>query len=170
MWFGEPATGGPSSRDDRPRTTAQQDLYEYALDYGSGAFVVPGFSDIVEVFNPFSNSCQRNVAEMHDILREHKRIEGNEYVPFGVFPDNPGLLAWGCGGNQRAMFWLTDGQPLRWPVVLLTPDHKFVRLAKSMAAFLAALFCGEIDSFGGSFSTDWCKENKHSFQFTVQRR
>src|SRR5437763_1047309 len=112
------------------------DFFQFALTYGTGEFGVPGFSGLVRVLNPFSPKYLHDLDELHDIYREHKAIEGDEYLPFGVYPESPGLLVWGVGENRRTMFWLTKGKPDRWPIILLAPEHTFERFAMPMTVFL----------------------------------
>src|SRR5688500_18078208 len=90
-----PPPSKPKSADaDRKRaaveaqldTALPDDLFVLSGCYGSGFFGTAEFSDVLEVFNPFSKSYGRDVKGILEICAEHKRIEGNAYIPFDLHP------------------------------------------------------------------------------------
>jgi hypothetical protein len=46
-----------------------------------------------------------------------RREDFPEEVPFPLWPEPGGLLPWGSTDNNDHVFWLTIGEPDRWPVV-----------------------------------------------------
>ncbi|MDX8053269.1 hypothetical protein SK571_28175 [Lentzea sp. BCCO 10_0798] len=52
-----------------------------------------------------------------DRLRETRR-NGNIKFPHGLYPETPGLLPWGNTVNGDHCFWLADGEPDRWTIVI----------------------------------------------------
>src|SRR5262249_8258912 len=63
--------------------------------------------------------------------------------------------------------WLTDGTPDKWPLLLLTPEQQLVTFRCSVSAFVADLFSGKVDQFGGSWNQQWFRENSHRLSFKV---
>jgi hypothetical protein len=82
------------------------DLYELGLRYGSGRF-----ANEIEVFNPFSKKYLENVDMVSECYRGLKQAEGDDFIPYDIFPKSPGFLPWGDTMNGDVLFWLTEGEP-----------------------------------------------------------
>jgi hypothetical protein len=114
------------------------DLYQFSLCYGSGRF-----AGEIEVFNPFSKKYLESVNMVAECYRGLKQAEGDNFIPYDIFPKSPGLLPWGDTMNGHVMFWLTEGEPKKWPTVLLrTGEMEFETLQMQMTTFLTKVFKG----------------------------
>lgn len=113
-----------------------KDYKAFVDTYGSGEL-----ANFIYVFTPFTKSEHMNlvqrVASDGDVFRELKENEGDEEVPFQIYPESPGLLSWGSDGNGNFLFWLTEGEPDRWPVIVAAGrDSEFERFDIPMTEFL----------------------------------
>jgi hypothetical protein len=121
------------------------------------------------VYNPFASDYLDRVRMVGDCYRDLKAAEGDEFIPYGIFPTSPGLLAWGDEVNGNVLFWLTEGEPDAWPVVLFSRhDGSFERWDMPMTAFLAKVFSGEMVCVLGDMA--WLKENYAGIRFLPDRR
>jgi uncharacterized protein len=154
------------SRVERSLATAlPSELYAFACEYGSGCFRPRGFTNVLRIFNPFSRRFLKTVRDDCRVYRRLKRIEGNDYIPYAIYPEKPGLLPCGTGEGRRALFWLTEGPPEQWPLVLLTPEHHFHHFKMSLIDFLVRLFSGRIDCYGGDMDAGWFRRNQRNIRF-----
>lgn len=113
--------------------------------YGSGQF-----GSSLDVYNPFAAAYRRTIGFMANIHRKLKESEGPDYIPFEIYPISPGLLPFAHSiGSRDKFFWLTDGPPDTWPIILMGEDWKgnvFERWNMSMTSLLSRLFRGELES------------------------
>lgn len=122
------------------------DYKEFIGTYGDG--YLAGF---IHIFNPFSDSphlsLQTSVEKICKVYRDLKASEGDKQVPFCVYPEKSGLLPWGRNDVGNYMFWLTDGESKKWPVVLAEGrSNRYERFNLGMATFLAKALSRELDS------------------------
>jgi len=114
------------------------DLYEFGLHYGTGRF----WQGEIEVLNPFSKLYHKFLESEINRLRLARELGLD--VPYESYPKRPGLFPWGRvdGGT---MYWLTDGQPEFWPIVLqkIRPSE-WERLEMPMTTFLAKALKNEL--------------------------
>jgi hypothetical protein len=129
-----------------------KDIVDFGLRYGSGMF-----GDTIEVYNPFSASYLDAVNQVSDCYRSLKEAEGSEFIPYNIFPEKPGLLVCGSEVNGHILFWLTDGQPDNWPLILMTVDGQFERWDTSVTSFLARILRGKTGCV--LWDKDWVKAN-----------
>jgi hypothetical protein len=140
-----------------------EDLYELGLHYGSGRF-----ADELEVFNAFSTKYLEKVDMVNGCYRQLKQGEGDDFVPYDIFPKSPGLFPWGVTTSGHVMFWLTEGEPNSWRTVLLrTGEMEFEAVQTQMTTFLADVFKGPMPCV--LWEVEWQMENLvgkpfHSFQ------
>jgi hypothetical protein len=153
---GHPSEAGPLDAvpdiEKALGTPLPKDAFEFGLRYGSGMF-----ADTLEVYNPFSSNYLVTVHEVCDVYRDLKAQEGDEFIPYDIYPKSPGLLVWGRDVNGHMLFWLTIGQPDQWPLMLMTVDGQFERWACQMTSFLARVFMGEMGCI--LWDKDWVKQN-----------
>jgi len=116
------------------------DLFDIAATYGSGEF----YNGAIEVYNPFTDRYKARVEGELDRLREGLQ-RGAEF-PYGVHPVSPGLFPWGADDNDNAMFWLTEGSPEHWPVVVKTAEDQFEKWEMAVTTFLAQALTNRIKS------------------------
>lgn len=126
---------------------------KFVHTYGSGYFDIDG-SIFLEVLNPYSPDYWAKQNRDLDSIRQLKQTEGGEHIPFGIYPEHPGLLLWGYGQDRKHFFWLSDGNPTNWPVIAMHDLEVVTRFDCSMTSFLQRLMCGEIEcSFIGGVNT-----------------
>lgn len=112
------------------------------------------------VFSPFTDNKNLNLFEQLkvrlDALRELKAAYGNE-VQYPLFPEEGGLLPWGASDNGDVLFWMTQGQPSEWRVVLNAGrDARCEEYVGEMTTVLAQLLSGAVQSqiFPPDFPSD----------------
>jgi hypothetical protein len=125
--------------------TFPDDLYLFISTYGSGSFQYEG-SDLVVVLNPFEPRYQAKRDKYLDLIREYKQEEGNNYIPYDIHPEKPGLFTWGWGEGRKHFFWLTQGEANDWPVIALYDIELFNRFDMPMILFLEQLLTGQMDA------------------------
>jgi hypothetical protein len=60
-------------------------------------------------------SSTRDTAELLNGIYEDLR---NDWLPYAFWPQERGLVQWGAV-EIETLFWLTEGEPDRWPVVVV---------------------------------------------------
>jgi len=121
------------------------DYRKYIRRYGSGcigAFIWP--------FNPFSKNENLNlefqVAARTRALRTSKE-QFSIVLPFPLYPQEGGLLPWGATDNGDVLFWLTEGCPNEWSVVINEARAEiYERYQSTMTDFLHNLISARISS------------------------
>jgi SMI1-KNR4 cell-wall len=133
-------------------TALPSDFRDFCMRYGSGVFNDPGRLAIT-VRNPLAREFQeqfRTDCEFLQGIKAELTELGDEHFPYAVFPESPGLLLWGEDDNGNTLYWLTDGAPGNWPLVLWPHGYSFEHVDMSMTSFLAGEFSREIKcSFWG---------------------
>ena len=119
------------------------DLFRFAAVYGSGFF--DDGSVFLAVLNPYEDGYWRKQNRDLQLVREFKEEEGDDYIPYDIYPQQPGLFLWGYGQDRKHFFWLTEGQAGSWPVVVMYDIEIFTRFATPMVRFLEQLLCGDLD-------------------------
>jgi hypothetical protein len=119
--------------------------------YGTGRI-----AEFLSIFNPFSAHRYLN-------LREQLRIQAQvleelesfgEVLPYKIHPVPGGVFPFGATDNGDVMFWVCDGIPDNWHVVVnasRSPDWE--RFDEDMTAFLTETLCGGTrpSAFPGKF-------------------
>lgn len=141
----EPLEAGPESDWEAVQTDLgirlPNDLLDFCLVYGSGTFVELGMT----VFNPFSISYRHRLDATASRVQSLKDAEGDAEVPFDVFPQLPGLFPWGYDDQGAGLFWLAEGDPDDW--VILVRGHEsteYHHYEMPLTTFLAEVMQGEI--------------------------
>ena len=148
------ATGLP---DDLP--PLPPDMFQFAEVYGSGFFDDGGI--LVAVLNPFEKGFAAKQDRDLELLRDLKETEGDEYIPYVIYPDQGGILPWGYSDRRKHYLWLTEGEPMSWPVMAMYDIEITRRFDMPMVVFLDKLLCGEIDcSFLGLVDSDGNRINR----------
>lgn len=121
------------------------DVIDASRLYGSGRFLARDFLQMRFV-NPFSNLYLEWVTTQLDLLRQGKTFLGEDAVPYLIHPEMPGLFPWGHDDNGGVLYWLTEGRPDDWPIIVRTPDGDFFqRFDMTMTTFLAKIFRRELN-------------------------
>ena len=136
-----PLNAGPAEKWDAVcnelGTQLPSDLRDLALTYGSGHF-----ANNIMVFNPFDEAYRRAVDRELETLRDWNEGEEQE-IPYADFPETRSLLPWGADDQSNTLWWVTEGDPDDWPVILYpraAAEGEFWRLDMSMTTFLSLLF------------------------------
>jgi len=119
------------------------DYKDFVTQYGSGLL-----GNFIRVFNPFASSeylalvpCVQRISK---IRSESKTTEGDEEVPYGIYPNSPGIVPWGNDENGNTLYWLTDGSPENWPIVVGEGrGRRWEQFALPMTTFLAKALKGD---------------------------
>jgi hypothetical protein len=113
--------------------------------YGSGKI-----DDFLYLFNPFTQGQDGNlVAEKDRVLAAYRQTRARfpERLPWPPFPDEGGVLPLGRTDNGDELYWVTDGSPDDWPVVLLEARAALQEVhAMPVTGFLAALAANQLTS------------------------
>lgn len=133
--------------------------------YGSGWFGAPNVAFLLQLWNPLSATFVQWVTEYASTFRDLKAAEGDDYVPYDIYPDRPGLLPCGYGDSRRHLFYLTVGEPDDWPVLVRTPEAQFQRFDGPATGFLLDLFSGKLNSLGGERDGRWFKARRKQIAF-----
>jgi len=137
----DPVDAGPESRlsavEEKLGLTLPQDIIDFGLTYGTGSFASNQFM----VLNPFAPWYVGNVQEVCGLYHGLQRDEGDKFIPYAVHPDRPGLFPWGAEDNGHQMFWLTEGNADKWPILLFNRDSsEFERWDMPVTTFLGKVF------------------------------
>ena len=64
---------------------------------------------------------------------------------YNAFPTKPGLLPWGEDDNGCTMYWLVEGPPNDWPIIVNPPRYsEYQQFHLSMTTFLAKAFTRQL--------------------------
>ena len=138
-----------------------EDLIQFAEQYGSGTL-----GTTLTVYNPFSEHYHLDSGKITNLYRMLKQNEGDEFIPYDIHPSNPGLYSFATDVNGHTLWWLTEGEPEKWPILLMTVDAAFERWEMSMTTFLAKIFRAEIDCL--LWDRKWLRENFVGIQFNPE--
>lgn len=137
------------------------DLFEFVSLYGSGAFGTEQFSHVISVYNPFSRFYFKVI---DDHRRDHKgdlaKDTHGKSHPF--FPTPGGLFPCATGEADRELYYLTKGEPNRWPLFACLVSFDFEEFRMGVAEFLYKMFQGSLQSLGDA---DFFRENQGKFFF-----
>lgn len=148
----------PGSVDHRQNLESEiglvlpDDVYEFIAVFGSGMF-----SDTLNVLNPFSSSYLDTVNQISECYRGLKLSEGDALIPYEIHPNRPGLFPCATEVNGGLIFWLTEGAPAAWPLILMTVDFQFERRDVSLIEFLEQVFRGSSGCV--LWDLDWVQAN-----------
>jgi hypothetical protein len=124
--------------------------------YGSGSF-----NDLFSLFSPFETESGNLVNQA--LTREcfgNSRLENYKEMqsisprscPFPTFPEPGGLLPLGGDSNGGDAYWLTEGEPDNWPLVLIPHGYEPIeRHEMPLVDFLVLWLSGDLpDCFDGA--------------------
>jgi hypothetical protein len=119
--------------------------YKWLINaYGSGEFC-----DLLWLLNPFTpkpHDLLSQIEPMLEVYREGREGWSAERCPFPVFPEPGGLLPLGDDTNGGNLFWVTDGPPDRWSLVLYDwrGGCEYERHRMPLVDFLVGWLSGQI--------------------------
>jgi hypothetical protein len=122
-------------------TALPEDYKLFLAIYGTGSV-----ADFIWVSNPFSVLRPWFPWLSAALWAEHATAEGRggRSPSFPLFPAPNGLLPWGHTDNGNKLFWVTEGAPADWVVLVTSPRGGTEDLVlASMSQFLTDICSGE---------------------------
>jgi hypothetical protein len=99
----------------------------------------------LELLNPFSASYPEQLRAWSALLRIRRGLPERQRISYGIFPSQPGWLPWGGTDVGQTFCWVTEGDPDRWPLLLISDRNKsFQQLQMPITSFLAQLLTGRL--------------------------
>src|SRR5262245_46073302 len=140
----DPLENGPRTRWDFVQQELglqlPMDFREIGAHYGTGRF---GFG--LEVLNVFSKSFRDQLDNELSRWLELKELEGEEELTYSIFPEAPGLLAWGSDDQSSGLFWMTEGLAENWPIIVRGHGNPvYERFDLPLTTFLTELLTQKI--------------------------
>lgn len=119
------------------------DYKDFVLIYGVGLI-----DDFIWVFSPFVENENLNfMSKKDDILESYKLLKSqfpNDYR-HNIYPDCNGLLPWGITENGDELFWLVNGIPEHWKVVVYgSRSEEYIEYNCTLTEFLYKLLTRKI--------------------------
>jgi hypothetical protein len=108
-----PEEGGWQPVETRLGMQLPEDYKEFIARYGTGA--VDGF---LWVLNPFSTNRHLNFFDEGKEKLEALRELRHESIPYSLYPDTNGIIPWGVTDNGDVLYWLCNGPPSHWIIVV----------------------------------------------------
>ncbi|MDG5471415.1 SMI1/KNR4 family protein [Jeotgalibacillus sp. ET6] len=97
-------------------TELPSDYVKYIETYGTG-----GIDHFLWILTPFANDKNVNyLCRQKEIAVAYIQSKRNfpQYYKHDVYPSNGGLLPWAYTDNGDELYWLTDGKPDEWKIVV----------------------------------------------------
>jgi hypothetical protein len=126
-------------------TGLPSDFKAFTELYGSGTI-----DDFLYLFNPFTQGQNGNLlAEKNRVLAAYRQTRARfpERLPLPPFPEQGGVLPLGRTDNGDELYWVTQGPPDQWPVMLLASRAALQEVQPvPVTGFLAALAANQLTS------------------------
>ena len=133
--------------------------------YGSGEFAYGDIGCVIEVFNPRDPWHKKCLQMGLETLRDYRKTEGDEYMPYPVYPDNPGVLICGWNDSRDYWFWHVNGpDPNQWPTVFYGDMQDSFQFDLPIVVFMQKLFFGEISRRQLNFAEPDFKPTEFEFR------
>ena len=120
------------------------------------------------MLNPFAPKYVEAVKYYSSLYQELRESEGEECVPYEIYPASPGLLIACEEVNGSSIFWLTEGEPDKWPLMLMTVDWQFERREQTLLSFLVEMFRDLPECV--LWTKEWAEENLPGMEFHPKER
>jgi hypothetical protein len=119
-----------------------QDLHDLCARYGSGRF------GVIEIYNPWSPDYTASIGLTIDTYRIVK-LDRGPAMPYSLYPERPGLFPAGGTLDGGKIFWLVDGPPDDWPLVLAESTPQWQQINLPITVLLAKPWQRSLRRFGG---------------------
>jgi hypothetical protein len=140
------------------------DYMDFGIRYGTGLLYDPNGA-VINILNPFSVTYTDQVAsESHGLATVRRRVPDG--LPYGIYPEVPGLLFWGSDYNGFGLYWLTEGTPDKWPIIVKFPrQHSdFQEFNLSLTSFMAGCLTRRITCVAWDYSLSSSEPSRIVFQ------
>lgn len=123
------------------------DFKDLINTYGTGCFLQ--FICLLSPFAPFNSPFNLLSGDTIRLLRayEEGRKEYPQYAPpFPAYPHSTGLFPWATTPNGDTLFWLREGDPNQWGVVVCDSrlSERYDYFCTGAANFLCQLMLGKL--------------------------
>lgn len=116
-------------------TELPSDYMKFIDTYGSG-----GIDNFLWVLSPFVENENINLIQIGKVIRDAYQVSKNsfpEYFTHNVYPSVGGLLPWALTDNGDELYWLTEGKPNEWKIVVYeTRSSEYHIYSLSIVEFL----------------------------------
>lgn len=136
-------------------TELPSDYMKFIETYGTG-----GIDNFLWVLSPFVENENVNLIQKGKVIRDSYQISKNnfpEYYTHNIYPSVRGLLPWGLTDNGDELYWLTEGKPDEWKIVVYeTRASEYHIYPLSMVEFLYKTITKELvcEAFPDDFPSD----------------
>jgi hypothetical protein len=124
-------------------TSLPSDYKRLINTYGTG-----DFCDQIWVLSPFSPKPHDLVSQINPMLEAYRDglNELPEQCPFPAFPDPGGVLPFGGDMNGGSLFWVMEGSPDEWPIVIYDwrGGYLFEKYSMAFVEFLVGWLSGQL--------------------------
>jgi hypothetical protein len=113
------------------------DYKQFTETYGSGQI-----DHFLSIFNPFSKCHGLELCGNQSTILNSLRflIDKGEKCPFLLYPEPSGILPFGATDNGDILYWVTDGAPDAWWIVVNeSRGPKFEEFHCNMVTFLTEI-------------------------------
>lgn len=106
------------------------------------------WAEFLRVLNPFSENKNLNLFMRSEIILDaerESRAQFPDYYPLNLYPEEKGLLPFAITDNGDTAFWITNGAPERWAILVKdarAPEFEvhFIRTATFLYQFTGGRF------------------------------
>lgn len=136
-------------------TELPSDYKKFIETYGTG-----GIDNFIWILTPFVNDENVNfLKRKKDISEAYLQLKHDfpEYYKHNIFPVNGGLLPWAFTDNGDELYWLTEGEPDNWKIVVYeTRSFENYMYSLTMTQFLYRILMKDLicDAFPDDFPSD----------------
>ena len=114
------------------------DYSEFLQAYGAGGFNEYVMTYSVENPNPYFDILEAS-REATVELEEFGELLDEPWPQFRLWPEPGSLVRWGEVAGEEGFYWLAEGEPDDWPIVVLRPTEQIDdRLTISTTEFILA--------------------------------
>lgn len=136
-------------------TELPPDYKQFIETYGTG-----GIDNFVWVLTPFVSDENVNfLKRQREISKAYLQLKKDfpEYYKHDVFPVTGGLLPWAFTDNGDELYWLTEGRPDKWKIVVYeTRSSENYTYSLTMTQFLYRILTKDLtcDAFPEDFPSE----------------
>ncbi len=142
-----------------------KDYKDFISTYGTG-----GIDNFLWILTPFVNDENVNYLGRSKVIRDaylESKQQFPQYFKHNVYPETGGILPWGYTDNGDELYWLTNGAPETWTVVIYeTRSSEYHEYSMTMTEFLLQIVSKKLVS--DAFPEDFPSENPEFISVDVE--